>query len=147
MSSTSRLLLAIAWLGCAPLAAFQKPSGEAVTCPAAIDVNEVLSSPSGWTALPARVSHKFERISVYNADAAGKEYDLAPDDQTTEAGKTVQTWTLAAYRTMSLFVRCRYHDTGAVLQKQLPLKIGKCTLRIAVNENGVIAGVSEMECK
>jgi hypothetical protein len=137
MSSNKRTPAAFVFLlALFPLSAQQKPAATSLACPATIEVAEsVISTASGWTSPPVKLTHKFERISVYNADSGGKEYDLAPDDQKTQGGKVIETWNLAAYRTMGLFVRCRYHETTAVLQKEVPPKIESCVLRLVMNNN------------
>jgi hypothetical protein len=125
----------------------QPPLVNAVACPAAIEVTESAVPISGWSANQAKQLRKFERVSIYNSDAGGREFELAPDDQKEQGSRTIQTWNLKEYRTMNVFLRCRYRDTLVVLQMDLPLRIEKCTLRFVANKKGMIVGPSEMECR
>jgi len=61
-----------------------------------------------------------KRVSIYNVDKEGREYDLAPDDQARTGGKIVQAWKLQDYRSMEIFLRCRYHETAVVLNTEAP---------------------------
>ena len=112
-SSTSRLALAAAVLLAACGA--QTPSAKKAT------------AEYSFTC-PAEVSgHKFLRPSIYNGEPGKQEYELAPDDEKQSAGNMIrQTWNLADYRDMNLFVRCRYDGTNETREKNLPLPLKTC---------------------
>ena len=124
-----------------------KPASSSVVCPASIAVAESVAPISGWTVTPTKAQHSFERISVYNGTPGNQEFDLAPDDQKEKGNKVIQTWNLKAYRTMNIFVRCRYHGTSVVLLQDLPNNLTACTLRFSLNPKGKIVGDSSMECR
>jgi hypothetical protein len=109
-----------------------------LTCPAT-------TSPAGTNShTPAR---EFERINIYNGKPGGEEYDLAPDDQTETGPKITQTWFLKDYRSMPIFVRCRYRGTTAVTTLDVPAKYRKCTLTFEMDKKNNIVGKSEFSCK
>ncbi len=118
-----------------------------VVCPANITVIEDAAPVSSWEVVPTKEQRKFERISVYNVGSDKQEFDLAPDDQAQNGDGFTQTWHLKGYRTMSLFVRCRYHDTSVVLLRELAPEVNTCTLRFTTDAKGNITGESNMECR
>jgi hypothetical protein len=109
-----------------------------LTCPATL-------TPPGATG--QGVVHEFERINLYNGKPGGEEYDLAPDDQTEAGRKVTQMWFLKDYRTLPIFVRCRYHGTNAVTTLDVPAKYQKCTLTFEMDKKNTIVGKSEFSCK
>ena len=111
-----------------PIAAF------AQTCPETITVG--------------KAEHRFERVSIYNGTAGGKEFELAPDEGKDSAGpKIVQTWNLKDYRSMNIFLRCRYHDTGIIKNLDAPANLRSCTLTFTLDKKGVYAGKSTLLCR
>lgn len=119
----------------------------ALSCPDAIDVAETPAPVKGWTGSSGKSGHKFERISIYNGKAGGQEYELAPDDEKKSGGKIVQTWNLKDYRTMPLFLRCRYHDTSAVLFADLAAALATCTFTFTLDKSGNFLGKSTIQCR
>ena len=109
-----------------------------LTCPATF-------TPAGATGPGA--AHEFERINIYNGKPGGEEYDLAPDDQTENGRRITQVWFLKDYRTMSIFLRCRYHGTTAVTTLDVPAKYQKCSLTFEMDKKNAIVGKSEFACK
>ena len=138
---------AVAFLVITTANAQQPASTGGLACPATIDVNEAAKPIAGWSAVPATKRRDFERVSIYNGEAGGQEYDLAPDDEKQEGGRVVQTWSLKGYRSMNLFLRCRYHDTAVVLQRDIPAKLETCSLRFTIDKKGTITGQSELKCR
>jgi hypothetical protein len=124
----------------------QSRSEEGVTCPVGITTTESTQVPQGWNVTTPTSQHPFERISVYNGSAGGQEFELAPDDEAKRGNRVIQTWHLKGYRTMNIFLRCRYHDSSVVLMKDLPPQIQTCTLRFAIQQ-GKIVGESAMDCR
>ena len=118
-----------------------------VSCPESIKVTESAAAGSGWKAEAGKSEHAFQRISVYNGKAGGEEYDLAPDDEKNSGGKIVQTWKLSNYRSMNLFMRCRYHDTAAVLFMDLPANLTACTFSFTLDKKGTFIGKSSVTCR
>ena len=153
MSSIERSLRR-GFLGCS-LAFLASPAGYAqqkqtsipVVCPANIAVAETTAPAPSWSVAPAKSQHSFERISVYNVGAGGQEFDLAPDDQKEKGKKITQTWNVKDYRSLKVFMRCRYSDTSVVLLRELPSDITTCTLRFTYAASGIVAGESSMECR
>ena len=145
-------------LGCAALLALTSgglalrtggkaaPAGPALVCPGTISVTEGVAPIEGWTAGGERVPHRFERISVLNKDS-DHEYDLAPDGQKTTAGKVTQTWNLQGYRTLPLFLTCRYQGTAATLWRELPAPLTACTFTFQLDKSGGISGEPSMSCR
>ncbi len=122
----------------------------------------MLAVPIGWgleteapLACPATLNppgatgaaREFERINIYNGKPGGEEYDLAPDDQTEAGRKITQMWFLKDYRSMPIFVRCRYRGTTAVTTLDVPAKYQKCTLTFEMDKKNTIIGKSEFSCK
>lgn len=122
-------------------------SPAALSCPESVAVVETAQPASGWKLASVKTQHVFERISVYNGTAGAMEYDLAPDEQRKEGGNTVQVWKLAGYRTMNIFLRCRYRDTAVTLSVDLPASIETCRQTIRLDTKGKITGKSEMVCQ
>ena len=152
MSSSRRLARLVACASSLALAAFspahaqQKSASPPIACPASIAVNESAAPLPGWSLESGKTQRAFERISVYNRDASGKEYDLAPDDQKQEGNRIAQAWDVKAYRTMAVYVRCRYRDTSVTLSKKLPPAISYCTFRYLAGSHGEVAAKPEIEC-
>jgi hypothetical protein len=117
-----------------------------LSCPAHLTIAETTTSPDGWTVRGSQAERPFERISVFNEDSA-HDYDLAPDDQKQDGSKVSQTWDLNSYRTLPLFLTCRYQGTAVVLVKELPRSVVTCTLNFRIDRNGEITGTSTMACK
>lgn len=102
------LLLAAPSILCGQTAATATP----LTCPVSIKV--------------AKSEHKFERPSIYNGTPGKQEYDLAPDDTQTQGKQVKETWKLADYRDMNVFVRCRYVGTKETVVMNLPAPLKIC---------------------
>ncbi len=124
-----------------------RTGASSVTCPATIEVTESASLVPGWTSAPGKRVRKFENASIYNGEPGGKEFELAPDEQKDDGAKVLQTWRLRGYRTMNVFLRCRYQDTAAALQIDLPLRIETCTFRFSITKKGAIVGSRELVCR
>jgi hypothetical protein len=129
------------------LDAQDKQTRARVVCPSNVTVVETVAPISGWSVAPATTRRSFERISVYNGTPGGQEYDLAPDDQKEKGNKITQTWDVKAYRSMNVFIRCRYHDTSAVLLRELSSDVTSCTLQFTAAANGAISADSTVECR
>jgi hypothetical protein len=143
--SLSSVALLLGWSALLPA---QPPRTPAImSCPATVTVDESIASSTPWRTGPASTERNFERISVFNGKNGGEEFDLAPDDEQQGRDGVVQTWKLSAYRTMNIFVRCRYHDTAAVLWMDVPPEIQTCTLRFQLDKRGGFTGKSRMECR
>ncbi len=127
-----RKRLAVTTLCCAAFAA------GAATCPAIITVTE----PSG-----VKKEHKFERISVFNGKSGGPEYDLVPDNEKKAGSRLTQMWFLNEYRSMPLFLRCRYTGTVSVLDLDLPMPLQTCSQSFNIDRSGRISGPFEMDCR
>src|SRR5271163_2308821 len=112
MSSSSRVALAAILLLAVQAILSGQNTSAPFTCPATISV--------------AKAEHKFERPSIYNGTPGKQEYELAPDDTQTQGKQIRQTWNLADYRDMNLFVRCRYLGTKQTVVKNLPAPLKTC---------------------
>ncbi len=91
--------------------------------------------------------HEFLRINIYNGKPGGEEYDLAPDDEHKSGRKITQVWNVKDYRSMPVFVRCRYRGTDAVKDVTVPTEYRKCTFTFEMDKNNEIVGKSEFSCK
>ena len=120
---------------------------QTVACPESITVTESAEPTGGWHSASAKAEHRFERVSVFNGKRGGEEYDLAPDDEKPSGRATVQTWVLKDYRSMNLFIRCRYHDTAVTLDKDLPAPLQTCTFTFEIRKDGTITGKSVALCR
>ena len=120
---------------------------QTVACPESVTVTESAEATGGWRPASAKAEHRFERISVFNGKQGGEEYDLAPDDEKTSGRATVQTWVLKDYRSMNLFLRCRYHATEVTLDKDLPAPLQTCTLTFEIRKDQTIVGKSTAVCR
>ena len=118
-----------------------------LSCPSAIDVVETAAPVSGWQSASVTAKHRFERISIYNGKNGVQEYDLAPDDEKQDHGRVTEVWHLADYRTMNIFLRCRYAGTELVLSKDIPVHFQNCTLSFAMDKSGNIGGTSSFTCR
>jgi hypothetical protein len=110
------------------------------------------SSPAADVKCPESLSeggktYAFQRISVYNGKPGGQEYDLAPDDESKSGKRITQLWKVQDYRSMPVFLRCRYHGTEKALVRDVPTGIDKCRQTIELTAKGDIVGRSEMSCK
>ena len=121
-------------------------AGPALSCPPSVTVSETVTAPEGWSVRSGQVNRSFERISVFNKDSA-HEYDLAPDGQKQEGSKVSQTWNLNGYRTLPLFVSCRYQGTAVMLVRQIPESVATCTQTFQTDRAGRVVGRSTMTCR
>jgi hypothetical protein len=117
MSSSSPLWLAGLLLGLmagapAILCGQSTAAATPLTCPVSIKA--------------AKWEHKFERPSIYNGTPGKQEYELAPDDTQAQGKQVKETWNLADYREMNLFVRCRYLGTKETVVINLPAPLKIC---------------------
>jgi len=130
-------------VACASVVAATAP----LSCPETPKVTETATPIAGWKAAAGQSGHAFQRVSVYNAPPGGQEYDLAPDGEKNTAGKILQTWNLKDYRSMNLFVRCRYHDTSATLFMDVPASYTNCTFTFTLDNQGNFLGKSSLLCR
>src|SRR5437868_3846366 len=92
---------------------------------ASAQTKQVFACPASIT--EAGVEHKFERVSIYNGKQGGQEYELAPDDEKNgPAGKITQIWNVRDYRSMNVFVRCRYAGSATVRSMDVPAAFTSC---------------------
>jgi hypothetical protein len=113
MSSSSALLLAGLLLAAPSILCSQSTAAATpLTCPVSIKAG--------------KSDHKFERPSIYNGTPGKQEYELSPDDTQTQGKQVRQTWKLADYRDMNLFVRCRYLGTKETVVMNLPAPLKIC---------------------
>jgi len=129
------------------LPALAQKSVAALSCPEKLTVTETVTPVEGWKASGGKSDHAFERVSVYNGTAGGQEYDLAPDSQSQMSTHVTQTWNLKDYRSMNIFLRCRYHDTAAVLIRDVPAGIQACTFTFTSEKKGDFLGKSAVTCR
>jgi len=109
-----------------------------------------LTCPATWSPAGAATqgaAHLFERINIYNGKPGGEEYDLAPDDQKQDGKKVVQTWKLKGYRSMNVFLRCRYRGTSVSLYRDVPASVEECTLSFETDGAGKITGKPVAVCR
>jgi len=121
-------------------------AGSALSCPPSVTVSETATAAEGWSVRTAKVKRSFERVSVFNKDSE-HEYDLAPDGDKHEGSKVSQTWNLNSYRTLPLFLACRYQGTDVVLVRQILESVATCTQTFQTDRSGRVAGRSTMACR
>ena len=119
----------------------------ALSCPEKLTVTETATPVEGWKTAGGKSEHAFERISIYNGTAGGKECDLAPDAQSQMSTHVSQTWNLKDYRSMNIFLRCRYHDTAMVLYRDVPAGVQACTFTFTSEKKGDFLGKSALTCR
>ena|SRR5579864_2679706 len=126
----------------------QTPSSTSgLSCPETVAVTEAVKPVSGWEASGGQINRQFERVSIFNGKRGGKEYELAPDHEKKVNEKIVQIWDLKDYRGMNVFLRCRYHETPAVLAMDLPPKVATCTFTFQLNGKNEFVGKSTLLCR
>ena len=149
MSSNNPYLWApVAMLLAVSLARAQEtPRKQTLSCPATIRVTETARAVDSWKGSTVTVERPFERVSIYNGEDGGKEYELAPDEQKEEGKRISQLWNLKGYRSMNIFMRCRYRDTGAVLSINIPATIQTCRFIFELDPKGKILGKPTAGCQ
>lgn len=119
-----------------------------VSCPATARLSEKIEQPAGWVSQPSTRQATFLRVSILNGKPGGEEYDLAPSSTVQrKGGNFTQVWRLEDYRDMNLFLRCRYRNTDAVLNIDLPRALQTCTFRFRLDPKGEFLGQSFVTCK
>jgi hypothetical protein len=107
----------------------------------------VLKAQEPFTCPAMSAGHSFDRVSIYNGKQGGPEYDLAPDDEKKAGVKVTQTWILKGYRSMNVFLRCRYQGTEAVISKDIPANFQACTFTFNISPKGEITGGRSFACR
>lgn len=69
-------------------------SNHELNCPATVNVTETPTVGGKWQAGNATSKRTFERISIYNGQPGGNEFELAPDDQKQVRNHVTQVWHL-----------------------------------------------------
>jgi hypothetical protein len=110
-------------------------------------VSFVLRGQSTLTCPATNAGHPFDRVSIYNGKPGGQEYELAPDDEKKVRGKVTQPWFLKDYRTMNIFLRCRYQGTEMAIFKDIPANIQTCTFAFDISPKGDITGGRSFACR
>jgi hypothetical protein len=118
-----------------------------LTCPATLEVAETAIPVSGWQVGNATGRRKLERISIYNGTNGSREFELAPDDQKEERNRITQVWHLTGYRSINIFLRCRYRGTQVVLSKDIPGSFKTCTFVFNSDKVGNISGTPSFACR
>ena len=107
----------------------------------------ILRGQNTITCPATAAGHPIDRVSVFNGKQGGQEYDLAPDDEKKVGTKVTQSWFLKDYRTMNIFVRCRYQGTEMVISKDIPANIQTCTFAFDISPKGEITGGRSFACR
>jgi hypothetical protein len=110
-------------------------------------VSFVLQGQNIITCPAANAGHPFDRVSIYNGKQGGQEYELAPDDEKKVGAKVTQSWFLKDYRTMNIFLRCRYQGTEMVIAKDIPANVQTCTFAFDISPKGEITGGRSFACR
>lgn len=137
-----QIFLLCVLLAMAAAARAQSPPN-VIVCPSEING----APPTGWSGPDAPKAAPFERISVFNRDKDGQEYDLAPDDESKKGKLIIQHWKLTDYRDLPLLVRCHYKGSDAAIARDLPPELKVCELRFRLDARGHITSGSEAECQ
>jgi hypothetical protein len=107
----------------------------------------VLQGQNSFTCPATNAGHPFDRVSIFNGKQGGQEYELAPDDGKKVRARVTQSWFLKDYRTMNIFVRCRYQGTEMVISKDIPANIQTCTFAFDISPKGEITGGRSFACR
>ena len=107
----------------------------------------VLPGQSTITCPATNAGHPFDRVSIFNGKQGGREYDLAPDDEKKAGAKVTQSWFLKDYRSMNIFLRCRYQGTEATISTDIPAKFQTCTFVFDISPKGEITGGRSFACR
>jgi len=110
-------------------------------------VSVVLRGQNTITCPATNAGHPFDRVSIYNGKQGGQEYELAPDDEKKVRAKVTQSWFLKDYRTMNIFLRCRYQGMEMVIAKDIPANIQTCTFAFDISPKGEITGGRSFACR
>jgi hypothetical protein len=121
------------------------PAAPSILCGQSTAAAAPLTCPVSIKA--AKSDHKFERPSIYNGTPGKQEYELAPDDTQTQGKQVRQTWNLADYRDMNLFVRCRYLGTGETVVMNLPAPLKICVFSFRDMPGNQPVASPVFECK
>ena len=107
----------------------------------------VLLGQNAITCPATNAGRPFDRVSIFNGKQGGQEYDLAPDDEKKVGTKVTQSWFLKDYRSMNIFLRCRYQGTEMVVSKDIPANIQTCTFAFDISPKGEITGGRSFACR
>jgi hypothetical protein len=141
-------VLIILGLSGAPRAPGQNVStGKSLACPSEIELTETASGVQGWQSHSVRVKRSFERVSIYNGSDGAREYELAPDEERESRGRITQEWHLKGYRSLPIFLRCRYVGTEAVLSAGISNAVENCTFTFSTDRTGKITGRPSFTCR
>ena len=112
-----------------------------------VGISFVLRGQNTITCPATTAGHPFDRVSIYNGKQGGQEYELAPDDEKKVRTKVTQSWFLKDYRTMNIFLRCRYQGTEMVIAKDIPANVQTCTFSFDISPKGEITGGRSFGCR
>lgn len=118
-----------------------------VACPVTLPVSERATAPEGWKSEEKTQTRALLRLSVFNVDAKGTEFDLAPDASKSTPAGTEQAWILSGYRDMKLVVRCHYRNTEATITRELPATLKECRQTIQLDAKGTILKIATAGCR
>lgn len=107
----------------------------------------VLQGQQVFTCPATNAGHPFDRVSIYNGKQGGQEYELAPDDEKKVRTKVTQSWFLKDYRSMNIFLRCRYQGTEMVIAKDIPANLQTCVFVFDISSKGEITGGRSFACR
>lgn len=118
---------------------------QAVSCPASVP-----HSGEGWKATGGRAGdraeHRLNGVSIANTEGANV-YDLAPDEETRQGVKYVNTWKLKNYRDLNIRLSCRYRDTSLILSRDLPAKLETCVFVFDLDAKANVTGSPSLTCR
>jgi hypothetical protein len=114
---------------------------------ASFAVGPLLPGQNTVTCPATTAGHPFDRVSIFNGKQGGQEYELAPDDEKKVRGRVTQSWFLKDYRTMNIFLRCRYQGTEMVISRDIPANVQTCTFAFDISAKGNITGGRSFGCR
>lgn len=115
-------------------------SGETVSCPAEIRVDQKIAAPvEGWSASREDIPHHFAAVTFFDGNPS-EGASLVYDRRRSLGTKWTATWNFSQDRTY--WLRCSYAGTNVVLEKQLAKTLRSCT--VTYNGQAQVAGLPEI---
>jgi hypothetical protein len=105
-------------------------AAETLHCPATLKVQELASSPaSEWSVRIGEALRPLVGVSFHHGspDDANR---LQPGPSTGSGKDRISTWRFGS-KAGTIWIACRYRETGITLARRLPLAYQRCSVRMA----------------
>lgn len=106
-------------------------SAEVLPCPASLEIRETLASqvPEGWALKSGDASRYLAGVSFFDGDPA-EQVSLAPTRDTRSGNDRIAIWSFGK-SSKSIWLACRYLQSGLSLTRALPATYTQCRLLYA----------------